>query len=306
MQSASRWPKRGRGPATPRWPRSVPIARALMDRLSTNCASSLTLTALPTSQQAGKAVLRAVPGYVLAPDMKSAKLFVTPPTTGKVTATAVASSDKACLVPGPFSASGIVLTVPTAAVGGKSSRCRATISITFSDESVVVAHYLVLPSLKTQVERVGTHWAEDAWLPRDFPDAFGRSASVMPYDRHDRARVLDDSRAYDVGLSDDAGGGNPLGFAIKAAYAPTQFQVTRLDDYVKWTLFGIKTDTAKPPFKSLQIRPEDCKYDPLNPTATPQKAGSEDGIRMTMYYYNDAGDPSNSTSGHFDYAYKGE
>ena len=37
----------------------------------------------------------------------------------------------------------------------------------------------------------------------------------MPYDRHDRAHVLDDSRAYDVGLSDDAGGGNPLGFAIK-------------------------------------------------------------------------------------------
>ena len=83
----------------------------------------------------------------------------------------------------------------------------------------------------------------------------------MPYDRHDRTHVLDDSRAYDVGLSDDAGGGNPLGFAIKVAYAPTQFEVSRLDDYVKYTLFGIKTPEtcpkcgAKPPYKSLQIRP---------------------------------------------------
>ena len=85
-------------------------------------------------------------------------------------------------------------------------------------------------------------------------DPFGRSASVMPWDRHAKTWVLDDSRAYDVGLSDDAGGGNPLGFAIKVAYAPTQHHVTRLDDYVKWTLYGVKPDTAKPPLKSLQIR----------------------------------------------------
>jgi hypothetical protein len=28
-----------------------------------------------------------------------------------------------------------------------------------------------------------THWASAAWLPRDYPDPFGRSAAVMPYDR---------------------------------------------------------------------------------------------------------------------------
>ena len=97
----------------------------------------------------------------------------------------------------------------------------------------------------------------------------------MPYDRETREHVLDDSRAYDVGLSDDAGGGNPLGFAMKVGHAPVQQEVTRLDDYIKWTLFGVKTDTAKPPYKSLQIRPEDVE------------AGADpstlDGIRMTMY-----------------------
>ena len=131
-------------------------------------------------------------------------------------------------------------------------------TVSFTDGSQNQVHYSILPPLNAQIEAVGNNWAHDAWLPREYPDPFGRSASVMPWDRHDKTWVLDDSRAYDVGLSDDAGGGNPLGFAIKVAYAPTQFQVTRLDDYVNCTLYGIKTDTAKPPYKSLQIRPEDC------------------------------------------------
>jgi hypothetical protein len=171
----------------------------------------------------------------------------------------------------------------------------------FTDNTTAVAHYNVLPPLSAQVAAVGNHWAEDAWLPRDYPDAFGRSASVMPWDRDDRTWVLDDARAYNVGLSDDAGGGNPLGFAIKTAYMPTQDHVTRLDDYVKWTLFGIKTDTAKPPFKSLQIRPEDC--DPALGNQNGSQCGNEDGIRMTMYYYYSYTDRNYSWSGHFPYDY---
>ena len=115
--------------------------------------------------------------------------------------------------------------------------------------------------------------------------------------------MLDDSRAYDVGLSDDAGGGNPLGFAIKVAYAPTQHQVTRLDDYVKWTLYGVKPDTAAPPLKSLQIRPEDCV-----PNVSGSMCGHEDGIRRTMYYYGSLTPSAYNTStggssGHFAYNY---
>ena len=88
----------------------------------------------------------------------------------------------------------------------------------------------------TQVRRLGSFYAQKAWLPRDFPDPFGRGASMMPWDRETNSHVLNDARAYDVGLSDDAGGGNPLGFASKVQAAPTQEEVTRVDDYVKWTL----------------------------------------------------------------------
>ena len=48
----------------------------------------------------------------------------------------------------------------------------------------------------------------------------------MPWDRSSCdahgtpcGHVLNDARAYDAGLSDDAGGGNPLGFASKVRVA---------------------------------------------------------------------------------------
>lgn len=37
----------------------------------------------------------------------------------------------------------------------------------------------------------------------------------MPWDREDKRHVLQDGRPFVVGLSDDAGGGGPLGFASK-------------------------------------------------------------------------------------------
>lgn len=66
-------------------------------------------------------------------------------------------------------------------------------------------------------------------------------------------QVIDDARAYDVGLSDDAGGGNPLGSASRLKASPNQALASRVDDYIKWTLYGIKPDTAKAPFRALQV-----------------------------------------------------
>jgi hypothetical protein len=147
-------------------------------------------------------------------------------------------------------------------------------------------------------------------------------------------------------LSDDAGGGNPLGFASKVHAAPRQDEVSRLDDYIKYTLYGIKTDTAKPPYRSLQVggdpnfpcdRPADREGGLSKASLAAKNAvtfdeegygygwgwehdhtmteeaiadvksgggGSCDGIRMTMFYYDDLTKPTaNSSSGHFDWNY---
>jgi len=115
---------------------------------------------------------------------------------------------------------------------------------------------------------------------------------VLPWDRSscgDGAcgHVLNDARAYDVGLSDDAGGGNPLCLASKVRAAPTQHEAARVDEFIEWTLYGVKTDTARPPYRSLQIREGE--------------GGDENGIRMTMFYYAD--DLNNHSSGHFEWNY---
>ena len=63
---------------------------------------------------------------------------------------------------------------------------------------------------------------------------------------------MDDSRAYDVGLSDDAGAAQNLAHGIKVGFAPSQKEVSAKDEYVTWTLTGVKPDTAKAPLRSLQ------------------------------------------------------
>ena len=236
---------------------------------------------------AGEPVLRAVPGYTLATDMTTAKLMVVTAPIG-VHVVSASSSNAAVLT-----VAKTTVNVP-AAIGGTgggsvaatielapASRGRARISVLYSDGSESVGHYMVLPSFPVQVANVGKHWSNVSWLPKDYPDPFGRGAAVLPWDSEDSTIRLNDARAYDVGLSDDAGGGNPLGFATKVGYAPTVFEASRLDEYINLTLYGVKNDTtnatARAPLKSLQYP------DPNN------------GVRMTMFYYNQTHFPWNYT-----------
>ena len=145
---------------------------------------------------------------------------------------------------------------------------RARVVLHFSDGSASIAHYHVLRPFPDQVRALTEHWSEVAWLPRDFPDPFGRGASVMPWDREDQRHRLDDGRAYDVGLSDDAGAASNLGLATTQAFAPTARAVEKLDEYVAYTLYGTKPETAHAPLKSLQL------------------PHPNNGVRMTLYYYN--------------------
>jgi hypothetical protein len=215
-------------------------------------------------QAAGEPVLRSVPGYTLALDMNSTFLVVTPPrgqTVASVAVTPAGLLTAGSPTPVPSSTDkSVQIDLTPVAVG------KARVAVTFSDGSESVAFYSVLPSFSAQVAAYGHHLAHTAFLPLDYPDPFGRSASVMPWDREDGTWVLDDSRAYIVGLSDDAGAAQNLAAAMKVAWAPTQDEVTAKDDYVKWTLFGTKPATAKGPLRSLQ-EPDTW------------------GVRMTMYYY---------------------
>ena len=218
---------------------------------------------------AGEPVLEAVPGYTLSMDMSPQSTFLLVTVPPGMTIASVASEPATVLglgEPAALPSAGLYqVPITPLAIG------RARLLVRFSDGSEAVAHYRVVPPLSAQVGVLGAHWANVSWLPREYPDPFGRSASVMPWDREDGVHVIDDSRAYIVGLSDDAGAGNNLGFSTKVGLAPVQFEVDRVDEYIANTLYGVKPDVAKPPLRSLMGRPEDG----------PQ---FEDQIRMTVYY----------------------
>jgi hypothetical protein len=199
-------------------------------------------------QSMGEPVLRGVPGYVLGSDMKSAKLLVLPPTGLTVVganATSVGEGGGAIEV-GKMTTQGDYQAFPLASSG----RGRVTVMVTYSDGTASAAHYMVLPAFAEQAAKVSHHYVNDAWLPREFVDPFGRSASMMPWDRETKTHIIDDARAYDVGLSDDAGGGNPLGSASRLKADPNQELASRVDDYIKWTLCERQTP---PPAAALAI-----------------------------------------------------
>eukprot|EP00041_Stephanoeca_diplocostata_P037277 m.1401029 g.1401029 ORF g.1401029 m.1401029 type:complete len:461 (+) comp25007_c0_seq12:114-1496(+) len=129
-------------------------------------------------------------------------------------------------------------------------------------------NYHTVPPFSDQISNYGTWASTIAWLPANFPDPFNRGASVVPWDREEQRHVLQDGRPFIVGLSDDAGGGNHLGFAAKVAFATTASEVARIDDYIALTLYGKKNGSylAQPSF-SLQ--------EPDN-----------DRILMTVFYFH--------------------
>ena len=211
---------------------------------------------------AGEPVLHAVPGYTLGTDMTGAALYVTPPRGATLTGAAVKPGQEATLAAtiGPVVAGGSTLVSISPLAAGL-----ARLELTFSDGSKAAAHYRVLAPLATQVARFGAHMAGPGWLPLDYPDPFGRGGNVQTWDREDGTFALDDARAYIVGLSDDAGASMNLAHAMKVAWAPVQDEVARKDDYIKYTLFGVKPGTAQAPLRSLQL--------------------PDYSVRMTMYYY---------------------
>ena len=279
----------------------------------------------------GAPVLRAVPGYVLPTDLgigsggkdgkriksAGASLFIKPPSGTSVVSVfaekgppSVTASLTFQRVEAQAARTGYIsrdLKEDRGIWGGfvryrvaPSGYGRVRARITFSDSTSVTVHYFVTPPFSQQVARLGAHLADTAWLPRSFPDPFGRSASVMPWDRSQTCgangrdtcgHVLNDARAYDAGLSDDAGGGNPLGFASKVRAAPTAHEAARVDEYIEHTLYGVKPDVAKPPLRSLQIREDEVEAN----------SESVDGIRMTLFYYSH--NLSANSSGHFDWDY---
>jgi len=159
-----------------------------------------------TLAENGRPVAIGVPGYILPTDV-DARLFL------KYTKTVKS------LAVEPDGAIAVSKGAPTA--GGWQSYSlrgqkwgRARVAVTYADGSVEAISYFVTKPAANVVADMGHFLTTKQWFT-DSSDPFHRGPSVMTYDRELNQIVLQDSRVWIAGLSDEGGAGSWLAAVIK-------------------------------------------------------------------------------------------
>lgn len=201
---------------------------------------------------AGRPVVAGLSGYVVAPDADCA-LFVR--ATSAVTAITVSP------------AGALTVALPTSmgrwrkytvAAGDHSGRARVTLG--YADGTRQSVHYFVIKPPAQAVADLGRHSFSAQWF--DSPgDRFGRSPSVMTYDRGAQRIVASDRRVYVAGLSDEAGAGPWLAAIMKQLDNPDVGEIAKFERFHTHVVEG-----------NLQVQ-----------------GGADDlGVRKSVFYYDPA------------------
>jgi hypothetical protein len=145
---------------------------------------------------------------------------------------------------------------------------RARLTVTYEDGLEQSIHYYVTKSAAQAVADLGDFLFNKQWFV-DPNDPFGRSPSVMSYDRQADRILMQDSRVWIAGLGDEAGSGSWLAAAMKLFGQPTRDQVDKYMQFVDGVLWG-----------GIQYGQGENMY----------------GVRKSMFYYQ----PSEMPSGYYD------
>jgi len=140
---------------------------------------------------------------------------------------------------------------------------RARLAISYDDGSVQTVHYLVTRPQADAVKSLGHFLTTRQWYD-DPGDAFGRSPSVMSYDREAGRIVTEDGRVWIAGLSDEGGAGSWLAAFMKQLDNPDPAEVAKLETFAATVLWG-----------RLQVADGANKY----------------GVRNSLFYYDEAAFP---------------
>jgi hypothetical protein len=141
-------------------------------------------------------------------------------------------------------------------VNGKSwGRSRLTIEFENGDKQTI--HYNVIKAEKDVIADFGRFLTHEQWYENN-QDLFGRHHSVISYDIEENAKVLEDSRAWIPGLSDEAGAGSWLAAMMKQVVKPEKDEMEKLSKFYHETLWG-----------GIQYSEGPKKY----------------GVRKSMFYY---------------------
>ncbi len=110
------------------------------------------------------------------------------------------------------------------------------ICITYEDGSSQFVHMNAIDSARDQVRKLARFHQNKQWYA-DPGDPFKRTYSYMFWDRQ-AGMLLQESRTWNVGLSDECGAGPNLLMAMQNLMDPDQAQVRQLEQYVDHALWG--------------------------------------------------------------------
>ncbi len=114
---------------------------------------------------------------------------------------------------------------------------RARLTIKYKDGLEQTINYRVIKDEEQVIKDYGNFLTTKQWF--DQPDPiFKRNPSVITYDDEKKEQVLQDSRAWIAGLSDEGGAGGWLGALMKQIVLPEKGEIDKLKRFVDTTLFG--------------------------------------------------------------------
>ncbi|RYD79376.1 MAG: hypothetical protein EOP55_04910 [Sphingobacteriales bacterium] len=196
-----------------------------------------------------KPVAMSVPGYVIAKNV-AAKLFIN--YNKKIKSIEVYPSNSLSLQSVGSTKNGW----KSYAVKGNDSG-RARLTITYADGLAQTINYKIIEPESEVIASYGNFLTTKQWF--DKPDnIFKRSPSVITYDYEKQQQIIQDSRAWIAGLSDEGGAGSWLGAMMKQLVHPEKVEIDKLKQFVDTVMFG-----------RIQLKDGPQKY----------------GVRKSLFYY---------------------
>lgn len=134
---------------------------------------------------------------------------------------------------------------------------RARVSITYEDGTLQTISYKVIKSQAEVVSDLGRFLTTEQWYD-DKNDPFVRAPSIINYDYDVKKKLLQERRAWYVGLSDEAGAGSWLTAVMKQLLIPENKEIDKIKRFVDETMWG-----------KIQHSKDSTKY----------------GVRKSLFYY---------------------
>ncbi|KAI3392761.1 hypothetical protein diail_5240 [Diaporthe ilicicola] len=170
---------------------------------------------------------RGVPGFIVPQDL-TAQLLVSPGSGGSVSKVAVEPAGALTLTQ---ASTDVYIVVPSSSAFG-----RVRVTITYTSGQLQTVHYYITKSGPTALADLGNFLTTEQYYTNT-SDPLGRAPSVISYDYSVKAKVLQESRVWIAGLSDEAGAGSFLAAAMKQAAQPNAQEISKLEAFVDGVLF---------------------------------------------------------------------